>query len=329
MATVMDQAAGYFIAPRLQFHNVLDELVYYYLLARANYRPNESCQRGQTIVSQTKIAQEIGIHRLTIVRSFERLRKQRLIDYKKLPSGNGLLVTLVDYDEIQNISRSREQQMNNKRTTNKQPMNMKQSANEQPIEQHIVPEIPCESRAHGFDGLINEHADEQQTNNLRTTNKQQANNLRTTSEHTRTKNKKQKTKEENKLPNRDGAEHVEDHNHSTLDGTIPAKDYWKDREYIVDLVQTYRQMPKVTPQKDDYAFFGGLYKQYGYDAVIEAIERLEMMRRVVIIHDPRAYIKGVLNKQSFERPKSWSELTLEQKRTIFQNRIGFQDVMSQ
>jgi len=236
-----------------------------------------------------------------------------------LPSGNGLLVTLVDYDEIQNISR--EQQMNNKRTTNKQPMNMKQSANEQPIEQHIVPEIPYESRAHGFDGLINEHADEQQTNNLRTTNKQQANNLRTTSEHTRTKNKKQKTKEENKLPNRDGAEHVEDHNHSTLDGTIPAKEYWKDREYIVDLVKTYRQMPYVTPQKDDYGFFGKLFKQYGYDAVMEAIERYGLMRRVIAIHDPRAYIKGMLDKQMLGQ-SLWSELTPEQKREIFQNRIG-------
>lgn len=328
MPTVMEQAAGYFIAPRLHL-KPLDAMIYYYLLAQANYRPTDTCQRGQAIVSQSRIAQEIGVHRMTIARVFERLRDHGLIVYQRLAKNRGLLVTINDYDAIQTMDFV--QQVSNKRATSEHQVSRKCATSEQQTVHHEKHEIADVTSDYGNEKSLVEHHGEQQVSNKRATSVQQTSSKRATSEHSLTKELKTeelKTKEK-ESPNGYGAERAESNHNSPLDDTIPAKDYWKDREYIVDLVQTYRQMPKVTPQKDDYAFFGGLYKQYGYDAVLEAIERFGMLRRVVIIHDPREYIKGVLDKQSFERPKSWSELTLEQKRAIFQNRIGFQNVMSQ
>lgn len=304
----MEQAAGYFIAPRLRL-KPLDAMIYYYLLSQANYKPSDNCQRGQAIVSQTRIAQEIGIQRMTVARSFERLRDQGLIVYQRLGRNRGLLVTITDYDAIQTMF---VQQASNKRATS-----------EQQTVHHEKSEVASVVSDYGHGNWSVEHHGEQQVSNKRAT-----------SEHSLiTEMKTEEKKSNEKSPNGDGAERAEPNHHSPLDETIPAKEYWRDREYIVDLVNMYRQIPKVTPQKDDYAYFGRLYKQYGYDAVIEAIERLEMMSRVVIINNPRAYIKGVLDKQAFERPKSWSEMTPEERReklrVIFQNRIGFQDVMSQ
>lgn len=97
------EASGYFIAPRLQFSGLLDEMIYYHLLNRANYRDSDKCKRGQAIVSQTKIAEELGLSRYTIQRAFERLKGQGFISWKRLPQGQGILVTIADYDRYQNL----------------------------------------------------------------------------------------------------------------------------------------------------------------------------------------------------------------------------------
>lgn len=109
-------ASGYFIAPRLHFEKVIDELIFYYLLRRANYRDNGDCKRGQAIVSQTEIARELGMSKWQIKRVFDRLRALGYITWEAKPLNQGLVVTIVGYDDMQKLDFSATQAQHERNT---------------------------------------------------------------------------------------------------------------------------------------------------------------------------------------------------------------------
>lgn len=108
---------GYFIAPRLEFEKLIDELIFYYLLSRANFRDSTECKRGQAIVSQTDIAKELGMSKWQIKRVFDRLRALGYITWESKPLNQGLVVTIVGYDDIQNLYRFSATQAQHERNT--------------------------------------------------------------------------------------------------------------------------------------------------------------------------------------------------------------------
>jgi len=169
------EASGYFIAPRHRFASMLDEAVYYLLLARANYRDGSKTKRGQVIISQASIAEEFGLHRLKVKRVFDKLKDQGFITWERLPKGEGLLVTIVDYDRIQKLDF--EHHLNISRTSS-------EHHGEHHSEHHGEPENPVVALNSGFDKANFEHHGEHH-------HEHGLNFKRTASEHTRTKGTKE------------------------------------------------------------------------------------------------------------------------------------------
>ncbi|SFR15357.1 hypothetical protein [Desulfoscipio geothermicus] len=67
-----------------------------------------------------------------------------------------------------------------------------------------------------------------------------------------------------------------------------------NQQLIAELVEKYREIPGVTPNKGDYPFIGRLYNEEGYDKVLEAIEKLNWVLKTKKIESTLLYLKGIL-----------------------------------
>lgn len=67
-----------------------------------------------------------------------------------------------------------------------------------------------------------------------------------------------------------------------------------NREIIAELVDNYRSIGGVKPLKGDYAFIGGLYNEFGYRKVYEALNKLELTMAAEEIEKPLLYLRGIL-----------------------------------
>lgn len=98
------KASGFVVQPRLKFQNIIDKFLYQHLIEDANYQDKEKCKRGQTIISINKLSEETGWNRGVIRGSINRLAKSSYISIITLKQKKGTLVTITDYDYLQNTS---------------------------------------------------------------------------------------------------------------------------------------------------------------------------------------------------------------------------------
>lgn len=98
------QASGFVIQPRLHFKNIRDKLIYQMLVEEANYVVSKRCGIGQTIIVLTTISKETGWTRDMIKGSLDRLAGAEYIQLETLPQKRGILVTVSNYKDFQNLT---------------------------------------------------------------------------------------------------------------------------------------------------------------------------------------------------------------------------------
>ncbi|MBP1080835.1 MULTISPECIES: winged helix-turn-helix domain-containing protein [Bacillus] len=98
------QASGFVIQPRLRFKYVRDQMLYQYLLSRAEYRDKAELSKGKTIIKITHLSEELGWTRKEISFSLKRLEKEEYITKETLLQKRGTLITIVDYENLQNLT---------------------------------------------------------------------------------------------------------------------------------------------------------------------------------------------------------------------------------
>ncbi|WP_062105236.1 hypothetical protein [Bacillus niameyensis] len=150
-------ASGFVIQPRLQFENLIDKILYQHFLDVANYQKSRNCERGQTIISINKLSLETGWPRGLIRGSVNRLVKLSYISITTLKQKKGTLVTITDYDLIQNIA--------NYSKKNNQQDNQQddQQGNQQDNQQERL-EKSSESKVTGSEEISDNQQDDQQGN---------------------------------------------------------------------------------------------------------------------------------------------------------------------
>lgn len=96
------KAMGYVVIPRLPFKEFRDEKIYDHLFKRAEYRPNQELELGQTIIKVVELAKDFNWSAAQIKYSLDRMEKQGYIKLHRLPQKRGLIVTILHYaDYIQ------------------------------------------------------------------------------------------------------------------------------------------------------------------------------------------------------------------------------------
>ncbi|MED4461828.1 hypothetical protein [Metabacillus fastidiosus] len=147
------QASGFVIQPRLQFKNIKDKMIYQLLLEEANYAASSRCEIGQTIITLTNLAKEIGWSRDIVKGSLDRLEAANYIETKTLPQKRGIQVTIHQYKELQNLSFYQKERKNPQENPHEVPH---EESHENPQENESC--IPCESKEE--DGLGNKNPQE-------------------------------------------------------------------------------------------------------------------------------------------------------------------------
>ncbi|MGG3890073.1 hypothetical protein [Metabacillus fastidiosus] len=135
------QASGFVIQPRLQFKNIKDKMIYQLLLEEANYAASSRCDIGQTIITLTNLAKEIGWSRDIVKGSLERLEAANYIETKTLPQKRGIQVTIHQYKELQNLTFYQKERKNPQENPQEVPH---EESHENPQENESC--IPCESK---------------------------------------------------------------------------------------------------------------------------------------------------------------------------------------
>lgn len=93
---------GYVVIPRLPFKEFRDEKIYDHLFKRAEYRPNQELELGQTIIKVVELAKDFNWSAAQIKYSLARMEKQGYIKLDRLPQKRGFIVTILHYaDYIQ------------------------------------------------------------------------------------------------------------------------------------------------------------------------------------------------------------------------------------
>lgn len=96
------KAMGYVVIPRLPFKEFRDEKIYDHLFKRAEYRPNQELELGQTIIKVVELAKVFNWSAAQIKYSLDRMEKQGYIKLDRLPQKRGFIVTILHYaDYIQ------------------------------------------------------------------------------------------------------------------------------------------------------------------------------------------------------------------------------------
>lgn len=75
-----------------------------------------------------------------------------------------------------------------------------------------------------------------------------------------------------------------------------------NKDLIAELTAKYRAIEGVKPAKGDYAFIGALYNRHGYDQVLDAISRLQMVMATQELQQPLIYLKAMLERHSGPGP---------------------------
>lgn len=133
------QASGFVILPRLRFKKLIDKMLYQHFMELANYQPSNNCERGQLIVSILKLSEETGWSYGVIRGAIKRLTDSNYIQaepFKQNKQNKGLLITVLNYDEYQNLgSYSKKINKQDNKHINKQDNKQEDSA------------IPCDTRS--------------------------------------------------------------------------------------------------------------------------------------------------------------------------------------
>lgn len=168
------QASGFVVMPRLKFDQLVDKFLYQHFVDDANFKPSQSCEKGQTIVSLSQLSKDSGWTYGVIRGACERLVKRQYITTKTLPQKRGILITITDYDRLQHlVNYQKSNKENNKpitkdeQTENKEDNKEGESSNEG---------IPMDSE--GSDVSINKENNKLLTKDEQTANKE-INNTRT------------------------------------------------------------------------------------------------------------------------------------------------------
>lgn len=77
------------------------------------------------------------------------------------------------------------------------------------------------------------------------------------------------------------------------------------KDLIVELTNEYRKTGVVL-QKGDFAFIGGLYRRFGYDTMLEAINELGIALAVEDIDKPLLYLKAIVEGNSPRKARNSS-----------------------
>ncbi|MFK3811816.1 DnaD domain-containing protein [Bacillus halotolerans] len=90
---------GYVILPRLPFKDSRDETIYDHLFKRAEYRPDQQLEPGQTIIKLVDLAKRFNWSADQIKYSLDRMVKQEYLKLDRLPQKRGFIVTVLHYAE--------------------------------------------------------------------------------------------------------------------------------------------------------------------------------------------------------------------------------------
>ncbi|MGM0748754.1 MAG: DnaD domain protein [Bacillota bacterium] len=102
------EGVGFVVTPRLPFKDFRDRVIYQYLFAEAEYRPNQTLEIGQTIIKVTELAtisgwsegkNRSGWSPVQMKYSLDRMVKQGYLKLDRLPQKRGFIVTVLHYAE--------------------------------------------------------------------------------------------------------------------------------------------------------------------------------------------------------------------------------------
>ncbi|MEH7338189.1 DnaD domain-containing protein [Priestia megaterium] len=95
---------GFVIQPRLSFQHKRDQVLYNFFVSEANFASNTYCERGQLKIRVKELTDVFG-HTDNILRAcIKRLVDDGFITKKRLKGSEGLLITVNNYDEYQNLA---------------------------------------------------------------------------------------------------------------------------------------------------------------------------------------------------------------------------------
>lgn len=97
-----------------------------------------------------------------------------------------------------------------------------------------------------------------------------------------TENKKQNTENNNRLST------------TTEQSTVEKLDQPANQKHINELVTNYCAVKTIKPAQGDYSFISFLYHKYGYEQVLDAVKKLQMVAAVQKLEKPLSYLKAIL-----------------------------------
>lgn len=97
------KASGFVIQPRLKFKHLRDQMIYQYLVSKANYRKESSLHIGQTKIILSEIEREVGWSRKMTSNSLKRLKELGYITYERMTQNRGILVAISMYEQFQDL----------------------------------------------------------------------------------------------------------------------------------------------------------------------------------------------------------------------------------
>ncbi len=97
------KASGFVVQPRLKFKHLRDQMIYQYLVSKANYRKESSLHIGQTKIILSEIEREVGWSRKMTSNSLKRLKELGYITYERMTQNRGILVAISMYEQFQDL----------------------------------------------------------------------------------------------------------------------------------------------------------------------------------------------------------------------------------
>ncbi|MFC5587580.1 hypothetical protein ACFPRA_01485 [Sporosarcina soli] len=166
------QSSGFVIQPRLQFESLRDQMIYQYLMGKANYKKLESISIGQTIIILSELEKETGWTRRMIKLSLDRLVDHGHIQQETLTQKRGILITVVNYEDYQKLDSYKKKNQKNVQE-NEHPMNNQSTSDEHEDVQESEAETPCDSKDEDVSENQDVQGDEHPMNNQSTSNVQE------------------------------------------------------------------------------------------------------------------------------------------------------------
>jgi len=107
------QASGFVIQPRLQFKNIRDQMIYQYLVSEAHFISSPRVSIGQLTINLSELERETGWSRRMIRTSLDRLSELGYIDFEVMKQKKGILVTIIDYENLQKLENYKKNKLKN------------------------------------------------------------------------------------------------------------------------------------------------------------------------------------------------------------------------